>query len=216
MQSGYSTAVSYNNTCVGYQSGYDQLNSPISNNTFIGSQSGTNETGNNNTMVGAQSDRFSRGSQGVTALGYASGPSANGLINATAIGAYATVGASNTMVLGATGNYAVNVGIGTSTPGSTLQVVGSVAASIRTLTSGTVADNDYTVLVGGNISLPTPSATNSGRMYNLLTTGGSYVVSASFRDASGTFGTYGLNTSAGGRGIVVQSDGTNWWIISSR
>ena len=42
------------------------------------------------------------------------------------------------------------------------------AASIRTLSSGTVANTDYTVLVGGNISLPTPAASNAGRLYNLL------------------------------------------------
>jgi hypothetical protein len=107
-----------------------------------------------------------------------------------------------------------NVGVGTGAPTSTFQVNGSVAASIRSLSSGTVADNDYTLLVGGNISLPTPGPSNAGRLYNLLTTGGSYVVTAAFRDAGGTFGTYGLNNSAGGRGIVVQSDGTNWWIVS--
>jgi hypothetical protein len=107
-----------------------------------------------------------------------------------------------------------NVGVGTDTPTSTFQVNGSVAASIRTLSNGTVANTDYTVLVGGNISLPTPAASNAGRLYNLLTTGGSYVVTAAFRDAGGTFATYGLNNSPGARGIVVQSDGTNWWIVS--
>ena len=57
--------------------------------------------------------------------------SANNLTNATAIGANAIVGQSNSLVLGDTN---VSVGIGTSAPNTKLQVVGN----IRVGTSGTL------------------------------------------------------------------------------
>jgi len=47
---------------------------------------------------------------------------ADGLSNATAIGAHAVVGESNSLVLGGTGEWAVNVGIGTSAPSNVLTI----------------------------------------------------------------------------------------------
>ncbi len=44
------------------------------------------------------------------------------MTNATAIGAQATVAASNSLILGGTNSFAVNVGIGTSAPGSMLEL----------------------------------------------------------------------------------------------
>jgi hypothetical protein len=112
-----------------------------------------------------------------------------------------------------------NVGVGTGTPTSTLQVNGSVAASIRTLNSGTIAATDYTVIVGGNVSLPAPDATNAGRLYHLLynSTGVfAYIVTGTFRDPGNGFTTdsFQLSTATNSKGITVQSDGTQWWILT--
>jgi trimeric autotransporter adhesin len=65
----------------------------------------SNTTGNDNTCIGAGCDE-----------------GADGLSNATAIGAHAVVSASNSLVLGGTGAYAVKVGIGTTTPSNILTI----------------------------------------------------------------------------------------------
>ncbi|MDO7849299.1 hypothetical protein Q5H92_23245 [Hymenobacter sp. M29] len=111
-----------------------------------------------------------------------------------------------------------NVGIGTGAPTSTLQVAGSVAAPIRTLSSGTIADTDYTVIVTGNVSLPTPSAANTGRLYYLIN-GNAYsnTISGTFRAAGTNSSSTNItlsNTGSGTKSITVQSDGTQWWIIT--
>ncbi len=90
-------------------------------NTAVGANAGqTNTTGVSNTFVGVQADAAS-----------------GGLFDATAIGANAQVTQSNTMVLGSIkgvkgAGTSVNVGIGTTTPVSSLHV----------LTAGTTASGD--------------------------------------------------------------------------
>jgi hypothetical protein len=95
------------------------INTTGSNNTAVGFDAGfnlggpTDPTGSNNTF-----------------LGFKAGPSTpNQLTNAAALGANAQVGESNALVLGGTGANAVNVGIGTTTPQSTLDVQGTVATT---------------------------------------------------------------------------------------
>ena len=149
------------NTAVGY--GALNENTSSAYNTAIGSGSLANNTqGGNNTAIGAialeanMNGSFNTAvgtgalmaSTGTlnTGLGYESGPSANGGINnATAIGAYADVEQSNSLVLGSILNTggclaqyncaSVNVGIGTTTPQATLDVHGN-ANITGTLTVG--------------------------------------------------------------------------------
>jgi len=86
-----------NNTAVGYNAGITSINN-------------NNEAGTYNTFLGAGAY-----AQTLSPLTYA-----------TAVGAGAIVKQSNSMVLGGTGAYAVKVGIGTSTPTETLDVIGNV------------------------------------------------------------------------------------------
>src|ERR1700733_8883419 len=81
-----------------------------------------NTTGNENTAVGTYAlDKNTTGSN-LTCIGYACTTGADGLNNATAIGAHAVVSQSNALVLGGTGTYAVKVGIGTETPSNVLTI----------------------------------------------------------------------------------------------
>ncbi len=92
------------NSAIGYSA--LQANTDGGDNVALGFYAGeTNTTGTYNTLIGAGAD-----------------VGAPGLSNAAAFGAYAIVGASNSLVLGGTGTYGVNVGIGTTTPQSTLEL----------------------------------------------------------------------------------------------
>jgi len=96
--------------------------------TGVGFQAGYNDSlGSNNTYVGFQAD------QGVgidTAL-----------TNATAIGFEAKVNTNNSLILGGTGAHAVSVGIGTSSPTATLDVIGKTKTANFQMTNG--ATNGY-------------------------------------------------------------------------
>lgn len=125
---------SYANTAVGTYAGFSQTTSGF--NTDIGYSAGSYiTTGLDNTSVGGLAAvqvttgagnttvGFSAGENNITGnyntyLGYAASSSAlsNSLTNATAIGANAAVSRSSSLVLGGTGDSAVNVGIGTTAP----------------------------------------------------------------------------------------------------
>ncbi|GAB0155529.1 hypothetical protein CHRYSEOSP005_07900 [Chryseobacterium sp. Alg-005] len=93
--------------------------------------------------------------------------------------------------------------------------VSALPQKITTLASGTVAADDYTVLITGNISLPVASATNQGKVYNLINdTSGPVTIAGTFRINGGNFSNYGLNNTDLGRGIVVQSTGSAWVLLS--
>jgi trimeric autotransporter adhesin len=115
------------NTAAGF---YALLQNTASNNVAMGTRAlESNTTGTGNTAVGyfagyttTFANANSTGSNN-TFIGYNAGPgTTTQLTNAAAIGANARVNASNSLVLGGTGSDAVNVGIGTTTPLTTLDV----------------------------------------------------------------------------------------------
>ena len=81
-----------------------------------------NQTGFENTGVGSFALNDNITGNNLTCIGYMCDAGVDGLHNATAIGAHAIVGASDALVLGGTGQYAVKVGIGTTTPSSILTI----------------------------------------------------------------------------------------------
>jgi hypothetical protein len=146
--SGYNTAMGYQalytntggyNTAVGYDALY--TNASGTDNTAVGYNALNADTGGYNTAVGYGSGGANMGGTYNTFIGYNANASGSSYANATAIGAYAYAGASNSLVLGsisgvngATNN--TNVGIGTSSPGAALDVLGTVR--FESLTGGTL------------------------------------------------------------------------------
>ncbi len=119
----------FNNTAVG-DIALPRNNTGV-NNTAVGSDAaGNNTTGSYNTAVGELALGFNNTGNLNTAVGFQAGPAQGltNLTNATAIGAGAQVDASNSLVLGVnteTGTTDTNVGIGTSSPKSILDIKGN-------------------------------------------------------------------------------------------
>lgn len=119
----------HSNTAVGTFTMYE--NTTGHSNTAVGlSGLQLNTVGENNTSVGYKAAQTNTTGIRITSIGAESGVNANNLTNATAIGYNAKVGTSNSLVLGGIGSDAVNVGIGTTSPGT---------SSILELTSTTKA-----------------------------------------------------------------------------
>ena len=167
-----STTTGSSNTAIGYRAagtnttGYDitaQGYGSLLNNT----------TGFGNTAIGTNALSVNTTGNNNMALGYNADVTTAALTNATAIGYNAKVNASNSMVLGGTGASAVKVGIGTTTPVETLEVVGNVRSSslagtgtrvVQADTNGTLtplaAGTASQVLLGTGVwgSVPTNTA----------------------------------------------------------
>jgi hypothetical protein len=205
------------------------------NNTAIGYQSmmaNTTNDRNNNAAIGYNSlNRLIAGSRN-TAIGYASGETLLNVNNNSLLGYSADfidkltdnrLNIANTIfgigLIGSVSTPVGKVGIKTFEPNSTLHIQGSLSTKITSLSIGTVADDDYTILVEGNISLPPASINNKGRIYMLvintnISNNSSYVITGNFKDNATILTNYTLSN-AGTRSITVQSNGTQWQIISA-
>lgn len=181
--------VGSNNTFVGYNTGF--ANTSGTENTFIGHIAGSNNTtGMDNLFLGHQSGNSNTTGSFNIALGFNSGSvnttgssnifmgrSANAiaanLTNANAIGAFARVDASNSMVLGsingingATAN--TSVGIGTTTPSASLHIDGTFRYRVNganptnghVLTTDSNGNATWQALPNGIVSGCTTSTTN--------------------------------------------------------
>ncbi|WP_447642390.1 MULTISPECIES: hypothetical protein [Chitinophagaceae] len=70
--------------------------------------------------------------------------------------------------------------------------------------------SDYTLEATGNVTLPVPSVGNTGKVYNLVYSGTTVTITGVIKQGSTSYSSYTLNGSAGGTGLTIQSDGTNW------
>jgi len=152
------------------------IGSTGTNNTAIGVDAlKINTTGSNNTAVGKNAFSTINAGNNNTALGADTTTTSTILENATAIGYKAMAGNSNVMVLGSINGVngatsSVNVGIGTISPTTALEVVD---ANVTT-----------TATVEGTINVITNGA-------QAIDAGGSITLGGSFTDAGTTFRTFG-------------------------
>ena len=125
-----------------------------------------NVSGSLNTAVGVASGSGNVAGNFNTFVGFDAGASADPLTNAAAIGAYATVGENNAMILGGTTNRAVTVGIGTATPYIDYALDVETVNSNGTINGGVVVNAN-----GGNLYL---GMTNTTHKFRVDTNGVTY------------------------------------------
>lgn len=188
------------NSALGLSAGF--ANNAGVNNTYIGSFSGgTNVTGGNITLVGASAN-----------------VSADGFVNATAIGANATVGASNSLVLGNTA-LPTRVGIGINAPTTILDVRGTTnvlgVTTINTLgynlTSIGNFSSNHQLDINGVVDAVVGDLITNGH-WDLAVTGDAFVSGMmSSLNATITSLTQGSVVFAGVGGVLSQNNANFFW-----
>ena len=111
-----------------------------------------------------------------------------------------------------------NVGVGTATPASTLDIEGSLGYQVTTITAATTLDNTHNVVLctGGKyvVKLP-PAAANTGRTYyikNINSDGSTIFING--HDGTQTIdGNIFYALDAYQAVVRIASDGANWYVI---
>ena len=127
-----------------------------------------NTTGTCNVAIGQSALYNNTTGSHNTAIGYCAQILEADLINATAIGSFATVGASNSLVLG----NAANVGIGTSTPAAKLDVHGTSGTTLKIVDGNQAAGKVLTSDASGNASWHTAGGSSWSLTGNAGTSAG--------------------------------------------
>ncbi|MDC1188889.1 fibrobacter succinogenes major paralogous domain-containing protein [Flavobacteriales bacterium] len=110
-----------------------------------------------------------------------------------------------------------DVGIGTTTPISRLDIQGSMGYKINTINTTTTLDNTYNVVICNNgpydVILPA-AASNTGRVYYIKNNdsgGGIFTIDGNASETINGSTTYALDSYT--HVVQIISDGTNWHII---
>ena len=110
-----------------------------------------------------------------------------------------------------------DVGIGTTTPISGLDIQGSMGYKINTINTTTILDNTYNVVICNNgdydVILPA-AASNTGRVYYIKNNdsgGGVFTIDGNASETINGSTTYDLDSYT--HVVQIISDGTNWHII---
>jgi hypothetical protein len=181
-QAGQAAITGNNNTYIGYQSGYPntsgQSNTAVGSNAMVANIGGSsnaalgyaslkaNTTGGSNAAFGNSAGLTNTTGSNNTFIGTNADATTTGLTNAGAVGANAKVATSNSLVLGGTGANAVNVGIGTTSPVTALQVVGTNPLTLNGVQTGATSDSILTIASGTVRKLPYSTVT-SGSSWSL-------------------------------------------------